>query len=620
MPYAVITNAEGCDGFAVVKKGETKPVDGGCHDTRVKAMAHMAALNMATADEMRYDPDQPRDADGKFGSGSGGGGAESGGTQTPEGTGGAKSAGKKKEAVPDYAASKEAKETLEPSSEKTNEYQAKLTKDKIVVSETGTRAQWQVTDKDGKHVGEIRQVRERTPSYSSRQGLTTNYYSQPRVRITKEPKNQKEVDMFRTLMSSRISSSKDAAVRTLIESHNRIIAINNSPEQNSAALGMEERATPNLVAPSFMKASARRGLALHEEGESGEGLKPATVADARRMVEGTALSEDKWRRIAPWIARHIVDLDAVQGDEITPGLVAMLLWGGGSSKESARRAQAYAERVVAQLDNEKRYDPDQPRDADGKFGSGSGGGDDDDLDEIDYDEFEAMVAEDEAAEAGGDTNDDDDSGGSDKPEWASDEDLGSRESADAAESKVIDEQKSYLADLPQVADEALQDYTGNGHRAVNRGLRGAPPPPLEGTAKENAIEQGEWINDAIQNAPPLTSDAVVFRGMSMEALGIDPTAGGIDRQLDNLVGSSYRDDGIISTSFEREVAADFAMSAGDIKVAVLVPKGSSALAVGALSQSYQERELLLPAGTEFEIVGLSGQGRGRTLYVEARTP
>jgi hypothetical protein len=108
----------------------------------------------------------------------------------------------------------------------------------------------------------------------------------------------------------------------------------------------------NLVAPGFMRASARRGLALHEEGESGVGLKPQTVEDARKMASGEALSEQKWRKIGPWIARHIVDLDAVQGDEITPGLVAMLLWGGGGSKASARRAQEYAERLVARLDEQ----------------------------------------------------------------------------------------------------------------------------------------------------------------------------------------------------------------------------------------------------------------------------
>lgn len=122
-------------------------------------------------------------------------------------------------------------------------------------------------------------------------------------------------------------------------------------EDDEEEAGWEERQV-NLVAPGFMAASARRGLRLHEEGESGDGLVPATVADARRMAEGEALSESKWRRIAPWIARHIVDLDAVEGDEITPGLVAMLLWGGGSSKTSARRAQEYAERIVERLDAE----------------------------------------------------------------------------------------------------------------------------------------------------------------------------------------------------------------------------------------------------------------------------
>ena len=129
------------------------------------------------------------------------------------------------------------------------------------------------------------------------------------------------------------------------------------PESEESGMGYEERA-PNLVAPSFMAESAKRGLRLHEEGLSGDGLMPATVADARRMANGEALSEAKWRKIPAWIARHIVDLDAVEGDEITAGLVAMLLWGGGSSKESARRAQAYAERIVSQLDEETRKNED----------------------------------------------------------------------------------------------------------------------------------------------------------------------------------------------------------------------------------------------------------------------
>jgi hypothetical protein len=107
----------------------------------------------------------------------------------------------------------------------------------------------------------------------------------------------------------------------------------------------------DLSAPAFMRASAKRGLALHEQGLSGDGLMPQTVEDARKMAAGQ-VTEAKWRKIGAWIARHIDDLDAVQGDEITAGLVAMLLWGGGSSKASARRAQEYANRVVEKLDSE----------------------------------------------------------------------------------------------------------------------------------------------------------------------------------------------------------------------------------------------------------------------------
>jgi len=124
----------------------------------------------------------------------------------------------------------------------------------------------------------------------------------------------------------------------------------------------DEYRAVNLVAPAFMRVSAKRGLALHEQGKSGDGLVPATVADARRMANGEALSENKWRKIPAWIARHIVDLDAVQGDEITAGLVAMLLWGGGSSKSSARRAQAYAERIVSQLDDLENRAPAPKKD------------------------------------------------------------------------------------------------------------------------------------------------------------------------------------------------------------------------------------------------------------------
>lgn len=108
----------------------------------------------------------------------------------------------------------------------------------------------------------------------------------------------------------------------------------------------------NLAPPAYMRAAAKRGVELHEEGLSGDGVRPQTVEDARKMASGQ-VTEEKWRKIGPWIARHLVDLDAVQGDEITAGLVAHLLWGSGPSKSDARRAMEYANEVVGRLDEER---------------------------------------------------------------------------------------------------------------------------------------------------------------------------------------------------------------------------------------------------------------------------
>lgn len=117
--------------------------------------------------------------------------------------------------------------------------------------------------------------------------------------------------------------------------------------------GERELRQVDLSAPAFMRENARRGLRLYAEGKGGDGLVPQTITDARRMAAGQ-ISEEKWRKIGPWIARHLVDFEAVEDGEVTPGVVAHLLWGSGSNATEARRAMAYAERIVTQLDDENR--------------------------------------------------------------------------------------------------------------------------------------------------------------------------------------------------------------------------------------------------------------------------
>ena len=132
------------------------------------------------------------------------------------------------------------------------------------------------------------------------------------------------------------------------------VSIEEEMEPLGEVRAIEQRAV-NLSPPEFMRANARKGLKYHEEGLSGDGLQPQTVEDARKMADGT-VTEAKWRKIAPWIARHIVDLEAegVQQGEITAGVVAHYLWGSGNTKAEATRTMEYAQRVIDRLDEEAR--------------------------------------------------------------------------------------------------------------------------------------------------------------------------------------------------------------------------------------------------------------------------
>ena len=124
----------------------------------------------------------------------------------------------------------------------------------------------------------------------------------------------------------------------------------------------------DLTPPTYMQRAAKRGLELYADGHGGDGLVSATIASARKMANGD-VSIEKWRKIGPWIARHLVDLDAPKNknadDPEYPGagLVAHLLWGSGPSKENAERAMNYAMRLVDRYEDEDRADaPAPPKD------------------------------------------------------------------------------------------------------------------------------------------------------------------------------------------------------------------------------------------------------------------
>lgn len=111
----------------------------------------------------------------------------------------------------------------------------------------------------------------------------------------------------------------------------------------------EERADGIDLRPTAaMAAAARRGLKLHEDGRSGDGLKPETVARAKRIAARETLTPSHVREMRAWFRRHKVDRRPgwdKPGDE-TPGYTAWLLWAGSPGWR-------WAEAKVAQMERAK---------------------------------------------------------------------------------------------------------------------------------------------------------------------------------------------------------------------------------------------------------------------------
>ena len=166
---------------------------------------------------------------------------------------------------------------------------------------------------------------------------------------------------------------KKVTAENLLKEYNVILAIDNNPTMRKVYrdLGITALDVPdvpetpqrnirvvNIEPPVYMRNAARKGLEYNRQGFGGDGLTDKTIREARDMAEGR-VSEDKWRRIAPWIARHLIDLDAPKNSNSNDpeypgaGLVAHLLWGSGPSKNDAQRTLRYAQGVIERLDAEQ---------------------------------------------------------------------------------------------------------------------------------------------------------------------------------------------------------------------------------------------------------------------------
>jgi len=241
----------------------------------------------------------------------------------------------------------------------------------------------------------------------------------------------------------------------------------------------------------------------------------------------------------------------------------------------------------------KRYDPDQPREDDGKFGEGGGG------------------------EGGGGSD-----GGSDKNTIGTNESkvevdpdiediAGSDEYARIADDVLADEQGEYGAGLVPAQREALDNYTASGHSSINKTLRGAPPPPPSPERAEKARVEAEQINGAIRAAPAIEESVIVYRGIG---------DGAEARFNDAKVGATFVDKGIVSTSLSLDTARKFGemgtLGTPRTLLEIRVPGGSNALSVSAFKgREWMEHELLLPSATKFTVVGKKRLETGQTVVI-----
>ena len=127
-----------------------------------------------------------------------------------------------------------------------------------------------------------------------------------------------------------------------------------TPETAPDAPISEERAASgvNLTPTAGMAAAAKRGLALHEAGRSGDGLKPETVTYAGKIASREELTPEHVREMRAWFRRHAVDKKAGWGaaGAETPGYTAHMLWGGDPARRWSEAKVSQMERAAGQRD------------------------------------------------------------------------------------------------------------------------------------------------------------------------------------------------------------------------------------------------------------------------------
>jgi len=299
MPYEVTDEAEGCDGYAVVKS-ETGEVLG-CHITESEAEDQLTALNIAEYGENSYHTKKPR--------------------RPKPGYGKRAPAPKKDQIVgsdenkPGSAAGKKGDIEISATTEKALQNKVDDHNDKMTKAD---KPAWtKVT------LGALKSVYRRGAgaySVSHRPGTTRNQWAMARVNAF--------------LYLSRVGRPENPKYKTDFD-----LLKTDHPKYSEAKRSDEPRAADSYPPTDGMVEEAQRGLDWRSE--YGRGGTYIGIARARDIVNRKDLPINTWRRVKAFFDRHEVDKMAEgfsPGEDGFPsnGRIAWALWGGDAGYSRAK--------------------------------------------------------------------------------------------------------------------------------------------------------------------------------------------------------------------------------------------------------------------------------------------
>lgn len=165
-------------------------------------------------------------------------------------------------------------------------------------------------------------------------------------------------------------------------------------------------------------------------------------------------------------------------------------------------------------------------------------------------------------------------------------------------------QKSMLQKSPWTAAQqaGLKNYTGSNYTAINGALR------KDDFSNPALVKKFADIQAGMR---PLEKSIIVNRGTSSAQFGLGHGASAA--QLKALVGKTVTDKGFVSTSINSGFG-------GSVKLVIQLPVGTPVAYVEGITKHKGEQEILLAAGTKFEILKVDDSSSWQTVVTMRVVP